>query len=120
MNENAAVQLCTSARKQEGRGAVMKKPNPLLAAMKSKEPEAVQEAAALAPAATPAPAPATQKPAAKRAGQKHLGAYFDKRDPILERVALLRARLDMTNSELIEHALNELWKRHEAGRAFGE
>ena len=100
----------------------MKKPNPLLAAMKSKdpEPESVQKAAAPAPTAKPAPAQAAQGSAAKRAGQKHLGAYFDKRDPILERVALLRARLDMTNSELIEHALNELWLRHEAGRAFGE
>lgn len=59
------------------------------------------------------------KPTA-RAGQKHLGAYLDKGDPILERVAILRARMDMTNSELIEHALNELWKAQEAKRAFGE
>lgn len=87
----------------------MKNSNPLLAAMQSKEPE--QEAE---------PASATVKPARKRDGQKHLGAYFDKRDPIFERVALLRARLDMTNSELIEHALNGLWQRHEVGRAFGE
>lgn len=93
----------------------MKKTNPLLAAMTSKEPE--QEAFARAAKAEPVRAAATS---ATRVGQKHLGAYFDKRDPILERVALLRTRLDMTNSELIEHALNELWKRHEAGRAFGE
>ena len=56
----------------------------------------------------------------QRAGQKHLGVYFDKGDPPLERVAILRTRLDMTNSELIKHALDELWKRHEAGRAFGD
>ena len=100
----------------------MKKPNPLLAAMMSKEPEPETAAAPAAPkpAAKRAPAPVAEKPAAKRAGQKHLGAYFDKGDPILERVAILRARLDMNNSELIEHALHELWKRHEAGRAFGE
>jgi len=98
----------------------MKKPNPLLAAMKPKEPAYEDEPSAAAqPAVTPAKQ-AALKPTAKRAGQKHLGAYFDKRDPILERVAILRARLDMTNSELIEHALDELWKRHEAGRAFGE
>lgn len=100
----------------------MKKPNPLLAAMMSKEPEPEAAAAPAAPkpATKRAPEPAPEKPVAKRAGQKHLGAYFDKRDPILERVAILRARLDMNNSELIEHALHELWKRHEAGRAFGE
>ena len=100
----------------------MKKPNPLLAAMMSKEPEPETAAAPVAPkpAAKRAPEPVAEKPAAKRAGQKHLGAYFDKRDPILERVAILRARLDMNNSELIEHALHELWRRHEAGRAFGE
>ncbi|WP_394227985.1 hypothetical protein [Paracoccus marcusii] len=100
----------------------MKKPNPLLAAMMSKEPEpeAVATPAAPKPAASRSPEPVAEKPVAKRAGQKHLGAYFDKGDPLLERVAILRARLDMNNSELIEHALQELWKRHEAGRAFGE
>ena len=100
----------------------MKKPNPLLAAMMSKEPELEAAAAAAVPkpAAKRAPAPAAEKPVVKRAGQKHLGAYFDKGDPILERVAILRARLDMNNSELIEHALHELWRRHEAGRAFGD
>lgn len=100
----------------------MKKPNPLLAAMMSQEPEqeAVAVPGASGPAAKPPAVGATEKPVAKRAGQKHLGAYFDKRDPILERVAILRARLDMNNSELIEHALDELWKRHEAGRAFGD
>lgn len=97
----------------------MKKPNVLLAAMgKVKEPDPAPIAAEVA---TPASEPAVAKPApAKRAGQKHLGAYFDKGDPIIERVAILRARLDMTNSELIEHALNELWARHEAERKFGD
>lgn len=93
----------------------MKRPNPLLAAMgKGAEPEPVT----LEPERQAVEKP--EKATGKRVGQKHLGAYFDKGDPILERVAILRARLDMTNSELIEHALNELWKRHEAGRAFGE
>lgn len=93
----------------------MKKPNPLLAAMgKATDPELETiepEQSGVEKAG---------KTTGKRAEQKHLGAYFDKRDPILERVAILRARLDMTNSELIEHALNELWKRHEAKRAFGD
>ncbi|QDA35729.1 hypothetical protein E4L95_02880 [Paracoccus liaowanqingii] len=91
----------------------MKKANPLLAAMgKVAEPAPLEEKLVADPALT--------KGSGKRVGQKHLGAYFEKGDPILERVAILRARLDMTNSELIEHALNELWNRHEAGRAFGE
>lgn len=91
----------------------MKKPNPLLAAMaKGAGPEPAP--------APPLAEPEARKPSGKRSGQKHLGAYFDKGDPILERVAILRARLDMTNSELIEHALDELWRRHEADRAFGE
>lgn len=98
----------------------MKKPNPLLAAMKPKEPAYEDEPTVAAQPAVPAAPQAAPKSTAKRTGQKHLGAYFDKRDPILERVAILRARLDMTNSELIEYALDELWKRHEAGRAFGE
>jgi hypothetical protein len=88
----------------------MKKTNALLVAMgKVREAELIESAPSL-----------VREPTTKRSGQKHLGAYFDKGDPILERVAILRARLDMTNSELIEHALNELWRRHEAGRAFGE
>ena len=92
----------------------MKKPNPLLAAMgKAAEPD-LEADEAEKPAADK-----SEKASGKRSGQKHLGAYFDKGDPILERVAILRARLDMTNSDLIEHALNELWKRHEAERAFG-
>lgn len=92
----------------------MKKGNSLLAAMgvatKAPEPEVEVK---------PEPV-AAKAPPKGRAGQKHLGAYFEKGDPILERVAILRARLDMTNSELIEHALNELWARHEAQRAFGD
>lgn len=100
----------------------MKKPNPLLAAMMTKEPEPEIATATAAPErdAKDSSEPETEKLTNKRAGQKHLGAYFNKRDPILERVAIMRARLDMNNSELIEHALHELWKRHEASRAFGE
>lgn len=93
----------------------MKRPNALLAAMgKAAEPEVAEAVPVPVAAAPPKPAPA------RRAGQKHIGAYFDKGDPIIERVAILRARLDMTNSDLIEHALNELWARHEAERKFGD
>lgn len=95
--------------------AMVKKPNAFLAAMKASAPELEVEIVA-----DPAPMMAPKPKSTARAGQKHLGAYFDKGDPILERVAILRARLDMTNSELIEHALSELWKAHEAKRAFGD
>lgn len=91
-----------------------KAPNKFLAAMGKVKEDPVPEPQVEASAAPVA------KPKTARAGQKHLGAYFEKADPILERVAILRARLDMTNSELIEHALNELWARHEASRKFGE
>lgn len=91
----------------------MKKPNALLAAMQAKEapPE---------PAVQPEPEATPRPPAKGRAGQKHIGAYFEKGDPILEQLAILRTRLEMTNSQLIEHALKELWARHEAGRKFGD
>ena len=95
----------------------MKRPNALLAAMGKTAESAQAETPVTAAIAETA---VTKAAPAKRAGQKHLGAYFDKRDPLLERVAILRARLDMTNSDLIEHALNELWARHEAGRKFGD
>ncbi|WP_158644707.1 hypothetical protein [Paracoccus jeotgali] len=95
----------------------MKKTNPLLAAMKTAEPETDHNEA---PSDSASPGRPGAKAASTRAGQKHLGAYFDKGDQILERVAILRMRLDMNNSELIEHAINELWKRHEASRVFGE
>lgn len=91
-----------------------KAPNKFLAAMGKVKEEPAPEPQVEAPTAPVA------KPKTARAGQKHLGAYFEKADPILERVAILRARLDMTNSELIEHALNELWARHEASRKFGD
>lgn len=91
-----------------------KKPNALLAAMgKPTEPEAAE------PEMTPpVSGRLPERAASRRSLQKHLGAYFDKGDPLLERVAILRTRLDMTNSELVEYALNELWARHEADRMF--
>ena len=94
---------------------MVKRPNAFLAAMKASAPEPEIEAVT-----EQAPAPVAKPKSTARAGQKHLGAYFEKGDPILERVAILRARLDMNNSELIEHALNELWKAQAAKRAFGD
>jgi hypothetical protein len=53
-----------------------------------------------------------------RAGLKHFGGYLD--DETLEKIALLRARLKKDNSALIKLAIDDLYRRHEAKRAFGD
>lgn len=77
------------------------------------------------PAANDAPAPkpvsaravrAKTKPG--RAQLKHFGGYLD--DDTLEKIALLRVRLKKDNSELIKFAIEELHKKHNAKRAFGD
>jgi hypothetical protein len=61
--------------------------------------------------------PAT-KPTSTRAGLKHIGGYFDLET--VEKVAVLRARLRLDNSELIKLAIDELHRKHLAKRAFGD
>jgi hypothetical protein len=62
-------------------------------------------------------APRKAKPPT-RAGLKHFGGYLD--DEVLEKIALLRIRLKMDNSQLIGHAIEELYRKHSAKRAFGD
>ena len=67
--------------------------------------------------------PANDQPRAKprvatRAGLKHIGGYFDRTD--VEKFAILRARLSLDNSQLIKLAIEELYRKHEAKRAFGD
>ena len=62
------------------------------------------------------PTAAAVKPSS-RAGLKHFGGYLD--DETLEKIALLRARLKKDNSALIKLAIDDLFRRHEAKRAFG-
>jgi len=69
-----------------------------------------------APASTAVRAPKPASPS--RAGLKHIGGYFDRAD--VEKIAVLRARLGLDNSELIRLAIDELYKKHEAKRAFGD
>jgi hypothetical protein len=64
-------------------------------------------------AVRPAKAPPTS-----RVGLKHIGGYFDRED--VEKIAILRARLGLDNSQLIRLAVEELFKKHSARRAFGE
>jgi hypothetical protein len=75
----------------------------------------------------PAPAPVRKAvergtPAAarvpSRSGLKHIGGYFDRET--VEKVAILRARLDLDNSELLKLAVEELHRRETAKRSFGD
>jgi hypothetical protein len=59
-----------------------------------------------------------KKPAATRAGLKHIGGYFEM--DMVEKVAVLRARLRLDNSELIKLAIDDLHRKHMAKRAFGD
>jgi hypothetical protein len=90
------------------------KANDFLAAM-SPEPEAAERAA---PAPKPRAAKEPAKAASTRAGLKHIGGYFDRET--VEKVAVLRARLDLDNSELIKLAIEELHRKHMAKRAYGD
>lgn len=74
------------------------------------EPEAVK------PVREPALRSAKGKPS--RAQLKHFGGYLD--DDTLEKIALLRVRLKKDNSELIKFAIEELHRKHNAKRAFGD
>ena len=53
-----------------------------------------------------------------RIGLKHIGGYLP--DEVVEKVALLRARLKLDNSELITLAINDLYTKQKAKKAFGE
>ena len=64
------------------------------------------------------PVAADKGRAAGRTGLKHIGGYFD-RDTV-EKVAILRARLDLDNSQLIKRAIEELYTREGAARKFGD
>jgi hypothetical protein len=62
--------------------------------------------------------PKPKKPPPTRAGLKHIGGYFDM--DTIEKVAILRARLRLDNSQLIKLAVEELHSKHMAKRAFGD
>jgi hypothetical protein len=63
-------------------------------------------------------APAAKAKPSTRAGLKHFGGYLD--DDTLEKIALLRIRLKMDNSELIKYAIDEMHRKQNAKRAFGD
>ena len=63
------------------------------------------------------PPAAAKSAVARRSDLKHIGGYFD--GDTVEKVAILRARLKLDNSELIKLAIDELFAKHKAARAFG-
>lgn len=76
-----------------------------------------------APAAEAAPAAAEANKArparaTPRTDLKHVGAYLDRET--VEKVAILRARLRLDNSQLVKLAVEELYARQEAKKAFGD
>jgi hypothetical protein len=76
------------------------------------------EAPLPAPAVSVAPKPVAKVPGASRQGLKHIGAYLDRET--VEKIALLRARLDLDNSELVRHAIERLYAAESAKRKFGD
>jgi hypothetical protein len=68
--------------------------------------------------------PKAAKPAARakiktpRSELKHIGGYLD--DETVEKVALLRVRLKLENSDLLKLAIDDLFRKHSAKRAFGD
>ena len=88
--------------------------------------------ASLEPTVAPAPAQVVQmpqqpkpvRPAARtktkapRSELKHIGGYLD--DETVEKVALLRIRLKLENSDLLKLAIDDLYRKHSAKRAFGD
>jgi hypothetical protein len=76
-----------------------------LAKMKLPEPDA-------------APAAAPSRAGGSRAGLKHIGGYLD--GETVEKIALLRARLALDNSQLIKLAIDRLYAAEGAKRKFGD
>lgn len=68
------------------------------------------------PPETTATTPATK--GRSRDGLKHIGGYLT-RDTVLK-VAMLRAELDMDNSDLLTHAIEVLHAQVIARKAFGD
>src|SRR5688572_30256412 len=94
----------------------------LKAMQQSETAEPPTSPAAEAPVALRAVPPAKTRPKAARPPSrtllKHFGGYLE--DDTLEKIALLRIRLKMDNSQLIKHAIEDLYRKHNAKRAFGD
>ena len=81
-------------------------------------PEPAETSASLHALPAPRAIKSTKAKASSRASLKHFGGYLN--DESLEKIALLRVRLKRDNSELIELAIDDLYRKHTAKRAFGD
>ncbi len=89
------------------------------AAQASPEPAAAPAQVVQMPQAPKAAKPAARaKTKAPRSELKHIGGYLD--DETVEKVALLRIRLKLENSDLLKLAIDDLYRKHSAKRAFGD
>jgi hypothetical protein len=70
------------------------------------------------PAPKPAKLAARGKAKAPRSELTHIGGYLD--DETVEKVALLKIRLKLENSDLLKLAIEDLFRKHSAKRAFGD
>ena len=71
------------------------------------------------PPAAAEPTVATKRSSSgARAGLKHIGGYL--RPDVVEKVAILRVRLGMDNSELLTRAIDVLHDQEHARRSFGD
>lgn len=94
---------------------------PPLAPAAQAEPQPAAEPAQVVQMPQPAKAakPAARgKTKAPRSELKHIGGYLD--DETVEKVALLRIRLKLENSDLLKLAIDDLYRKHSAKRAFGD
>lgn len=80
--------------------------------------QAEQVAAPVAAASEKTVPANARRPTKTRDGLKHIGGYLGA--DAVEKVAILRARLGLDNSELITLAITELHARDNAKRAFGD
>ena len=64
------------------------------------------------------PAARAPKTPPYRVGLRHFGGYLD--EETLEKIALLRVRLKVDNAALIKQAIDELYRKLNAKRAFGD
>lgn len=65
-----------------------------------------------------APSSPPKKAGGTRAGLKHIGAYLNRET--VEKIAILRARLNLDNSQLIKRAIDQMYSVESAARKFGD
>jgi hypothetical protein len=87
--------------------------------MRQEEPETTAPRTATRTTTTERKLPIRAKPkTGSRESLKHIGGYLD--IETVEKVAILRARLKLDNSELITLAVNDLYNKQKAKKAFSD